>query len=105
MKAASARDPSRTVAVMLQGMFPDTVADRKSASCTARRYLDAGGRLVSIGDVPFYQIGDARGGRKAWENAGHAAVLGVEHCWGASGETLVIDEGRAWGGAGRRASC
>lgn len=97
MKAASVRDPSRTVAVLLQGFVPDTIAEKKSASCTARRYLDAGGRLVSIGDVPFFQVGDARRGRKEWGDAGHVAVLEVDHCWGSSGETIVTPEGRAWG--------
>lgn len=97
MKAVTSRDPSKTVCVLLQGLVPDTIAERKSKACTARRYLDAGGRLVSVGDVPFYQIGDARGGLKEWGNPGHEAVLGVEHIWGSDGETEVTEAGRQWG--------
>lgn len=97
MKSWAARDPSRTVCVMLQGLVPDTVAERKSRNCTARRYLDAGGRLVWVGDVPFYQVGLSDGSRKEWGNVGHSLVLGVEHAWGNSGATAVTEEGRRWG--------
>ncbi|TBR17439.1 hypothetical protein EPO15_16915 [bacterium] len=97
MKAATARDPSKTVCVLLQGFVPDTIAEKKSAQCTARRYLDAGGRLVSVGDVPFYQIGTADGGRKEWGDEGHKAVLGIDHVWGSSGTAQVTEAGRGWG--------
>ncbi|TPW16886.1 MAG: hypothetical protein FD126_3780, partial [Elusimicrobia bacterium] len=97
MRSWTSRGSSRTVCVLLQGLVPDTIAERKSKNCTARRYLDSGGRLVHIGDVPFYQIGLPGGGRKQWGDSGHSVVLGVEHAWGNNGATAVTDEGRRWG--------
>lgn len=97
MKAVTERDPSRTVCVMLQGMFPDTVAESRLRKTTARRYLDAGGRLVSAGDVPFFQVDGPGGRRSTWGHAGQQSVLGVGHDWYGHGEMVITQEGRDWG--------
>lgn len=45
------------VVVFSMDIAPDTVLDDVSANCLIRQFLDAGGRIVWIGDVPFWHIG------------------------------------------------
>lgn len=62
MKAViEAKTASSTVVVMAQDVIPDTVAKEASSNVLIRRYLDKGGRVVWIGDIPFYYQGKARG--------------------------------------------
>jgi len=74
------------VVVFSVDIAPDTVLDDPSANCLIRQFLDAGGRVVWIGDIPFWHIG--RKGIKGiprhrketlpWYQTGaHMAVLGV----------------------------
>jgi len=75
------------VVVFSMDVAPDTVLDDDSANCLIRQFLDAGGRIVWIGDVPFWHIGKkgiksiAKHERKEdllWYRRGaHVAVLGV----------------------------
>ncbi|MBI5596050.1 MAG: hypothetical protein HY928_08175, partial [Elusimicrobia bacterium] len=86
-----------TVCVLTMGIAPDTIAERLWMSTTARRYLDAGGRLVWIGDVPFYYQGRRGGAKKEWGDAGQQKILGLSHIWAGEGPPAVTEAGRAWG--------
>ncbi|MBE3591059.1 MAG: hypothetical protein IMW98_09650, partial [Firmicutes bacterium] len=66
----------QSVAVLPQGVAPDTVADQESSSALVRQYLNAGGNVLWIGDVPFYYQGH-RGWSTTWGNQGLQAILGV----------------------------
>ncbi|MBI4424852.1 MAG: hypothetical protein HY554_14060 [Elusimicrobia bacterium] len=96
-RQASAGTAPRTVCVLAQGIAPDTIAERPSPSCTVRRYLDAGGRVVWIGDIPFYYQGRPGGEKKDWGDKGHSGVLGLAHRWQAQGAATLTEEGRRWG--------
>lgn len=65
-----------TVCIMAMGMAPDTITETADAKCTFRRYLDAGGKIAWIGDVPlFYQ---SHTDRAHSSGAGAPVVLGIQ---------------------------
>jgi len=66
-----------TVVVMAQDIVPDTVGDARSAGAVIRKYLDRGGTVVWMEDVPFYYQGHADGSRTEWGTAGMGSLLGV----------------------------
>ena len=45
------------IIVFSMDKVPDTVLDDNDASCLVRQYLDCGGRIVWIGDIPFWHVG------------------------------------------------
>ena len=55
-------DGRASVVVFCKDIVPETVAESMSATCTLRRYLDAGGKTVFHGDIPFYNQGNLGGG-------------------------------------------
>ena len=84
--------------VMTMGEAPDTVVDL-SGSSLLRQYLDAGGRVVWLGDVPFYYQGHADRSKTAWERYGAPSILDVNFLYwefNASG-SMVTSEGSLWG--------
>jgi hypothetical protein len=62
--------------VFCQDVVPDTVVESQSSSCTLRKYLDSGGKIVWYGDIPFYYWGHSNGAMDTWGDAGAPAVLG-----------------------------
>jgi hypothetical protein len=78
MRAQVAAGAAGSVCVLLHGIAPDTVYDDASPHCLARRYLDAGGRLVWAGNVPFLLRGRADGGHDGNTDLGASeAVLDI----------------------------
>jgi len=79
----------RTVLVMSQDVMPDTVAESPTARAMVRKYLNSGGRVVWIGDVPFFYQGMPRKGLvplptgeitlqgKRWDLSGMYGILGI----------------------------
>ncbi|MHC4753389.1 MAG: hypothetical protein ACYTFW_26440 [Planctomycetota bacterium] len=63
-----------SVVVFCRDSVPDTVAETMSDTCTLRRYLDSGGRIVWYSDIPFYYM--ANPGNNTWGDAGAPAILG-----------------------------
>lgn len=98
MRAQIDRGAAASVCVIPSGVVPDTLAESPDASCLIRRYLDAGGRVVWIGDVPFFYQGKADGSRATWGNAGTLGVLGVgPGKWEQAGPARITEAGTAWG--------
>ncbi|MCL5282657.1 MAG: hypothetical protein M1376_22460, partial [Planctomycetes bacterium] len=54
-------DKKLSVVVFCRDIAPDTVIESMSATCTLRKYLDAGGKIVFYADIPFYNQGHADG--------------------------------------------
>lgn len=96
MSAQTGGGASGTVCALCHGIAPDTVAERPSADCLLRRYMEAGGLVLWIGDTAFTHQG-TRGGVKYWGDAGHLAVLGFSPVLGSPGEVEVTRAGREWG--------
>ena len=93
-------DKALSVVVFCQDVVPDTVAESMSATCTVRRYLDAGGKIVWYSDWPFYYQGSSDGTMVTWDSAGATNVLGFNVSSGPNDtyeEVLFTDAGVAWG--------
>jgi len=93
-------DGAASVVVFCRDAVPDTVAESMSATCTLRQYLDAGGKIVWYGDIPFYYQAPIGGGRTTWGDAGAPAILGFDTA-GAPRDTyddvIFTAEGFEWG--------
>ncbi|MBI5497744.1 MAG: hypothetical protein HY904_22245 [Deltaproteobacteria bacterium] len=86
-----------SVCVMTQDLFPAPVFDSNRPDCTARRYLDAGGRIVHAGHFPF--------SHRAWADGTHAWIgsYGLSTraipcpCADGAEAPVLTNEGRAFG--------
>ena len=90
-------DKKLSVVVMCRDVVPVTVAETMTASCTIRRYLDAGGKVVWYSDWPFYYCGTTG---TTWGSNGAVQVLGFNASSGPNdGNQLVTitELGRRWG--------
>lgn len=96
LESQTAGGAEGSVCVMSQGVAPETAAEVSSPRCLARRYLEAGGRMVWLGDIPFYYQGRFDGAKETW-NEGQENVLGLEMGWDVGGEPVVTEQGKAWG--------
>jgi hypothetical protein len=93
-------DKKLSVVVMTQDVVPDTVAETMSNTCTIRKYLDAGGKVVWYADWPFYYQGKADGQMVTWSGAGATSVLGFDASTGPNNSGNVVTltpEGIMWG--------
>lgn|GEM_PF-5986399 len=50
----SERNVTDSVVVFSQDIMPDTVFSVKGTNCLIRKYLDSGGRIIWMGDIPFW---------------------------------------------------
>ncbi|MBC8422421.1 MAG: beta-galactosidase trimerization domain-containing protein [Chloroflexi bacterium] len=66
-----------SVVVMAMGIVPDTVVQTMDENALIREFMDMGGRVVWIGDVPFFYQGHADGTKTTWGTDGSIAILGV----------------------------
>ena len=69
----------RSLVVFAQDIAPDTVIEVCNETCLLRRYLDAGGRVVCWGDLPFWYQGKAGQAQEKWYANGPRAILGVQY--------------------------
>jgi hypothetical protein len=93
-------DKALSVVVFCRDVVPDTVAESMDASCTFRRYLDAGGKVVWYSDWPIYYQGHSDGTSVTWGSAGATTVLGFNASSGPNDtmEDVVFTEaGIEWG--------
>ncbi|MBI4362498.1 MAG: hypothetical protein HY558_04920, partial [Euryarchaeota archaeon] len=100
------RDPAgKTVVVMSQDICPDTVCQENSNTTLIRKYMDSGGRVVWIADVPFYYVGyrnNSNYGADSWDTWGYTGqsnLLDVDRDpLGENGATTqILTNGTLWG--------
>jgi len=93
-------DGALSVVVMCQDIAPDTVTETRDASCTLRRYLDAGGKVVQYADIPFYNQGHADGTTTNWATDGSLYILGFNAAgagWNSGNTPTITPAGANWG--------
>lgn len=108
-------DANKTVIVFTQDMVPEVLAPDFSPSIIMRTYLDCGGRIVWIGDVPFFRQGKylkdlntltseqiAQQINKIsveWGIGGVFSILGlnVEFNYSPTAKVEITDSGKKWG--------
>jgi len=68
------------IVVFSMDKAPDTILDSIDANSLVRKFLDAGGKIVWIGDIPFWHIGKKKTEEKNlkyYQNGAHMAILGI----------------------------
>lgn len=97
---ARVTDRADSVVVFCQDIAPDTVAESMSATCTLRRYLNAGGKIVWYADIPLYYQGHSDGTRTNFGVDGAMWILGfhaAEGQWDQNRQVTFTNDGDAWG--------
>ncbi len=83
--------------LVIMGSAPDILLDGRPKTCKARRYLEAGGRIAWIGEVPFHYRGLPNGDHDPDWKPAQGQILEL----GPPGPSLknpeITPEGRAWG--------
>jgi hypothetical protein len=92
-------DKALSVVVLARDNVPNTVVETIDASCTLRKYLDAGGKIVFYADIPFWDIAHTDG---TWDNpqtAAQNAILGIgtDLIWDSGNTVTITGAGLAWG--------
>jgi len=97
---ARIHDGVTSVIVFCKDVAPETVIETNTADCTLRKYLDAGGKVVFYGDIPFYNQGNPGGGETNWGDGGSRGILGLNAAggtWDSSNTVTITDAGAEWG--------
>ena len=94
-------DGKLSVVVFCQDVAPETVVETNDETCTLRQYLNAGGKVVFYGDIPFYNQGNPGGGETNWGGNGSVGILGFNASpsggWDANAEVTITEAGATWG--------
>ncbi len=93
-------DGKYSVVVLCRDIVPDTVTETLSASCTLRRYLDAGGKVVHYADIPLYNQGHMDNTKTAWQDYGAQNILGFNTAGATRDSNQVVKltaAGTEWG--------
>ncbi|WP_052329954.1 glycine-rich protein [Thermicanus aegyptius] len=86
-----------TVVVFAQDIAPDTILENESPQATFRKYLDAGGKIVWVGDIPLYYRGYNNVNIDTWGVQGTKSVLGFEETFVTGSLTEITQEGSSLG--------
>ena len=97
MRAQLAGGAEGSICFFAQDVMPDMVAEQRSPACLVMEYLKAGGRVVWVGDIPFYYQGQNGGKKELWGNEAQKIVLGLDSRWDLKDEVRVTETGRDWG--------
>ncbi len=93
-------DKKLSVVIFCRDDVPSTVAETQTADCTIRQYLNAGGKVVWYGDIPFYYQAAAGGGTTNWGTGGSTNILGFNAAggtWDAGQPVTITETGALWG--------
>jgi hypothetical protein len=93
-------DGTPSVVVFCQDIVPDTVVESASSTCTLRRYLDAGGKIIWYADIPMYYQGHSDGTRTIYGVDGSINILGFNAAgapWDSEQEVAFTADGVGWG--------
>jgi len=91
-------DKKLSVVVMCRDVVPNTIAETMTPTCTLRRYLDAGGKVVWYSDWPIYYQGNPA--NVTWGASGATQVLGFNASTGPNDQNQQVtltELGRRWG--------
>lgn len=93
-------DKAPSVIVFATDSAPTTVVPKATKKCLLREYLDAGGKIVWIGDIPLYYICDPDTSvSTTLGDSGASSVIGVGQTgkWDAGEDVVITEEGQKWG--------
>ena len=95
-------DGKISVVVFCKDVSPETVCETNTADCTLRKYLDAGGKIVFCGDIPFWNQGHRGGDATKWKDSGATGILGFSAVGPGSirnsyNAVQITEDGFEWG--------
>ena len=101
MKSVTRDGAYGTVCVMTHGLCPASVYNDNTQESPIHKYMAAGGRVVWLGDVPFYYVQDDVH-PQLFGKEGSGKSLGVRGgwdyaCWASQGKPKVSALGKTWG--------
>jgi len=99
MKEKTAGGAAGSAVVMTQGTAPATVVGPSPGpDAPLRKYLDAGGTVIWIADVPFYWIGGPARHKEKWDYLGGRGVLGFDTVgnWEGRSRASITGTGSDW---------
>lgn len=85
---------------MARDVVPEQLVGKDpAADALIRRYLDAGGSVLWLGDVPFYFVGKSGREKVKWDYLGGRGVLGFDTVgnWQVNDNAKPSDTGAEWG--------
>lgn len=86
--------------VMACDVVPKSVVGNDPAKpALFRKYLDSGGTVIWVADVPFYYVGLPNGEKEKWDYLGGRGVLGFDTVgnWKGSSKAQPAGLGNEWG--------
>jgi hypothetical protein len=87
-----------SVVILTHDAIPDTVCPEISPNVLIRQYMEAGGKVVWFGDVPFYYQGHSGGSYTVWGSGAGDIILGIDVWGSATSDTVAITaDGATWG--------
>ena len=89
-----------TLVVMAQDVVPETLVDTAPGpGALIRKYLDAGGSVIWVADVPFYFVGKGEWEKEKWDYLGGRGVLGIDTVgnWQGKSTARPAKAGADWG--------
>ncbi|MBP7053844.1 MAG: LamG domain-containing protein, partial [Phycisphaerae bacterium] len=93
-------DGAPSVVVMCRDNGPITVCETIDGNCTFRKYLNAGGKIVWPGDIPFWNVTKPDGTYDNYSDTGSTGILGfyaANGTWDVGGTVTITEAGTTWG--------
>lgn len=93
-------EASEKLVLFSQDVIPDTIAEDYYSNTTFREFLDSGGNVVWIGDIPFFYIGREEGNldQDAWKKGAPVHALGIIPLFAVPKQTVSLtDKGKELG--------
>jgi hypothetical protein len=95
MRAQVTGGAEGSICFFARDIVPETVAAVCSPDALLVQYMRAGGRVVWVGDMPFYT--GAAPGRPADLGRARAAALGLASAWNLKDQVTITPGGTQWG--------
>ena len=97
MREAISETLENSVVIFSQDIMPDTIVESPMVSNLINRYLDNGGKVVWLGDIPFYYMGRGDGSQETWTEIGLFRLLGVTSLRFSNYEVTIAERGNQLG--------
>ena len=88
---------SDTTVILTQDQIPDALAATMDTNALVRRYVNAGGRFIWMGDTQLHYRGRADGGTDAWGIPARVAILGFDGVTYNSQPIALTSDAANWG--------
>ena len=89
-KALDTNLANQKLVVFSQDVVPSTIVESYSSSNTLRQFLDAGGSILWIGDIPLWSIGEKNEKKEIANVGGPIEILGINPVFSVPSSAVVF---------------